>query len=323
MQEIKDIFDRSFKRIFSLSNSAILCLINGLFDTDYPPDSSIVYTNHESTNAALKHHFADVFLIINGEHHYHLEAQLYLDKNIVLRVFEYGFYHAMETQTNENFRLDFPEPIVIYLVDSPDIPPESTLHISFSGQGTFDYHVRSFIYPRHSLAELEQKNLIVLIPFQILRLRAILYDTSGRIRRPSKDEFQQLKEIVTCDIIGGIKTNLSVGNITFSDANKLIDLTNKLYEQILLHYQKRGGDQSMGVMLPGAIELPHDDIIFKLERLEELEESNTALTNKITALTDENTALADENTALVDENTALADKVEKLKARIAELETSK
>ena len=299
MQEIKDIFDRSFKRIFSLSNSAILSLINGLFGTNYPSDSTIVYTNRESTNAALKHHFADVFLVINGEHHYHLEAQIYLDSTIVLRVFEYGFYHALESRQDDSLQLDFPEPIVIYLVDSPDIPPESTLHINFSRQGTFDYHVHNFIYPRHSLAELEQKKLIVLIPFQILRLRAILYDADGLVRHPSQIEFQQLKEVVTCDIIDSIKTNYTAGNITYTDAAKLIELANGLYEQILLHYQKRGGDQSMGVMLPGAMELPHDDIIFKLE---ELEETNIALTKENATLTNEN---------------------KKLKTRIAELEASK
>ena len=108
-----------------------------------------------------------------------------------------------------------------------------------------------------------------------------------------------MKEIVACDIMDSTKTNYAAGNITYTDAAKLIELTNNLYEQILLHYQKKGGDQSMGVMLPGAMELPHDDIIFKLE---ELEETNIALTK---------------------ENTALTDEVEKLKARIAELEASK
>ena len=295
MQEIKDIFDRSFKRIFSLSNSAILCLINGLFGTDYPPDSTIVYTNRESTNATLKHHFADIFLVINNKHHYHLEAQVYLDSTIVLRIFEYGFYHALENRQNGSFQLDFPEPVVIYFVDSPDIPPESILHINFCEQGTFDYHVRNFIYPKHELAELERKKLVVLIPFQMLRLRAILYDHNGHVKYPSQSEFQQLKEIVTCDIMNSIETNHSAGNITYSDAAKLIELTNGLYEQILLHYRKKGGDQSMGTMLPGAMELPHDDIIFKLERLEELEK-------ELANLTDEN---------------------QRLKTRITELETSK
>ena len=133
---------------------------------------------------------------------------------------------------------------------------------------------------------------------------------------PSRDEFQQLKEIITCDIMDSIKTNYTAGNITYADAAKLVELTNNLYEQILLHYQERGGDQSMGVMLPGALELPHDDIIFKLERLEELEEKTAAQAGEIAMLADKNVTLSDENAILSDEN-------KKLKARIAELEASK
>ena len=302
MEEIREIFDRTFKRIFSLSNAAILSLINGLFGTNYAPDSSLVYANREAVDASLKRHFADVFLVVNNEYHYHLEAQIYSDSAIVMRVFEYGFYHALESRPDGSFQLNFPEPVVIYLVDNPDIPSDSILQINFSGQGSFDYHVRNFVYPRQTLAELEQKKLIVLIPFQMLRLRAILYDCRERVRFPSQSEFQQLKEIIASDIMENIKTNLSVGNITYADAAKLIELTNNLYEQIILHYQKRGGDQTMGVMLPGAIELPHDDIIFKLERLEELEEKNAAMADEIAALSSEN---------------------EKLKAYIAQLKASK
>ena len=65
----------------------------------------------------------------------------------------------------------------------------------------------------------------------------------------------------------------------------------------------------MGVMLPGALELPHDDIIFKLERLEELEEKTAAQAGEIAILADKNITLSDE--------------IKKLKARIAELEASK
>ena len=320
MEEIKDIFDRTFKRIFSLSNSAILSLINGLFGTDFPPDSSIVYTNRESTNEALRHHFADIFLVVNGKYTYHLEAQAYFDNTIVLRVFEYGFYQAMEARQDNIFRLDFPEPIVIYLVDYPDIPAESILHINFSGQGTFDYRVRNFIYPRHSLAELEQKKLIVLIPFQMLRLRAILYDSNGQVRFPTPAEFQQLKEIISSDIMDSIRTNFTAGNITFADANKLTDLANYLYEQILLHYQKKGGKQPMGVMLPGAVELPHDKIIFQIEKLED---ENKVLTDENRVLTVEKSAWIDEKKVLTDANISLLKEVERLKERIAELEAAK
>ena len=62
----------------------------------------------------------------------------------------------------------------------------------------------------------------------------------------------------------------------------------------------------MGIMLPGALELPHDDIFFKLDALEK-----------------KNASQAGEIAKLTGKNTALTDEIEKLKARIAELEASK
>lgn len=37
MDEINQIFDRIFKRIFTFSDMAITNLINGLFGTNHPP----------------------------------------------------------------------------------------------------------------------------------------------------------------------------------------------------------------------------------------------------------------------------------------------
>ncbi len=319
MEEIKQIFDRTFKRLFSLSNKAILNLINGLFGTDYPPESTVVYTNRESTDANLKNHYADIFILVNGQFHYHLEAQMTLDDNIVLRVFEYGFHHAMESQRDGNLHLVFPEPVVIYLVDQDDIPPESTLRIDFQGQASISYRVRNFIYLRHSLEELGQKKLIVLIPFQVLRLRSLLYDSHGRLRSPDEKAFEQLLKTVKSDIIRAINTNLSAGNITAVDAGKLLDLTNNLYQQIILHYQERGGEQAMRPLLPGAMRLPNDQFYFYVEDLEEkydaAQELNKILTERASLWEEEVSIQANRVSALEGEN-------EKLKARIKELEAA-
>ena len=42
-EEVYQIFDKVFKKIITLSAKAVINLINGLFDTDYPLDSSITY----------------------------------------------------------------------------------------------------------------------------------------------------------------------------------------------------------------------------------------------------------------------------------------
>ena len=49
MKEIHQIYDKAFKRILTLSDKAVINLINGLFGTDYPTNSKITYnwTEHE------------------------------------------------------------------------------------------------------------------------------------------------------------------------------------------------------------------------------------------------------------------------------------
>ncbi|MDD3278929.1 MAG: hypothetical protein PHG16_08610, partial [Lachnospiraceae bacterium] len=125
IEEIYQIYDRVFKRIFNLSSTAIINLINGLFETNYPLDSSIFFSNKEFVGRNLNRRFADVIVVINGDA-YHLEAQMSKDSAIVVRVFEYGFLHAMENRGDEE-DLVFPEPVVIYLDTEKEIPKTSPL----------------------------------------------------------------------------------------------------------------------------------------------------------------------------------------------------
>ena len=66
--EVYQIYDSIFKRIFTLSNLAIINMINGLFQTNYPPDSKVTYPNKEFISKSLNRRFADVFITINGIH---------------------------------------------------------------------------------------------------------------------------------------------------------------------------------------------------------------------------------------------------------------
>ena len=51
---IVHIYDRMFKKILTLSARAVIGLINGLFGTEYPPDSTITYnwTEHHDEHLA-------------------------------------------------------------------------------------------------------------------------------------------------------------------------------------------------------------------------------------------------------------------------------
>ncbi len=265
-KQIYQIYDRIFKRIFSLSNLAIINLINGLFGTNYPPDSKVEYPNKEFINSKLDKRFADIFILIAGNP-YHLKAQMTVDGSIVVRVFEYGFQYAIHNRTNDTvFR--FPEPIVIYLDTETEISDTDFITLDFGKQGTFSYQVKNFIYQEHEITELNQKKMIILIPFQLLKLRKIIE------KSPTREHFCALQELIQNDILNSIKANLQVVNITIDDANQLRELTLQLYEHIYVNYEKLGGYEDMKPLLDGAIELPLDK--YRI-RIDELEEETTSL----------------------------------------------
>ena len=273
MKEIHQIYDKAFKRILTLSDKAVINLINGLFGTDYPTNSKITYNWTEHEDKDLKRTLSDSILTINDRDIYHIEAQITEDEEIVFRVFEYGFGHAYKNRTYENGNetMMFPRPCIIYLDEGKKdkIPDEYTLILKFEDQGEFSYKVPVFKLQTISVQELNDKKLIVLLPFLLLKLRKKM----EKIR--SKENMEELQSLVANDIIDVIHKNEELGNLSHSDALDLIDLTTKLYMKIYSKYKEMGEftmrlfDQSM--------ELAGD----KYEKsVEELQEENTQLKNE-------------------------------------------
>lgn len=264
-------------------------------------DSTVTYPNKEFIERNLEHKFADIIVVLDNIYTFHLEAQMTKDKMIVLRAFEYGFYYALSTQAEQN-HLNFPEPAVIYLDQKDGIPEESILHISFGNQGSFDYRVKNYLYLAHDVTELNRKKMIVLIPFQVLRMRALLkkkqhFVKSSRTDSLNMEAFYQLQKEIKDDIMNSIKANLEFGNITKDDAKQLVELTNHLYQHICADFTMIGGQKNMNPLLPGALELPNDKYRFRIDELEK------------------------ENARYADEITKYADEITELKKRIAELES--
>ena len=65
------------RMLYTLSATAVINLINGLFGTDYPKDSTISYHWTEFEDDQLRRILADTILTINELDSYHIEAQMY------------------------------------------------------------------------------------------------------------------------------------------------------------------------------------------------------------------------------------------------------
>ena len=265
MKEIHQIYDKAFKRILTLSDKAVINLINGLFGTNYPANSKITYNWTEHEDKELKRTLSDSILTINGRDIYHIEAQMTEDEEIVFRVFEYGFGHAYKNRTYEDGSetMIFPRPCIIYLDEGKKdtIPDEYTLVLKFENQGKFSYKVPVFKLQTASLQELNDKKLIVLLPFLLLKLRKKI----EKIR--SKENMEELQKLVVNDIIGAIHKNEELGNLSCSDALDLIDLTTRLYMKIYSKY-KEMEDFTMR-MVDQSLELASDKYEKTVEELEE------------------------------------------------------
>ena len=118
---ITQIFDKILKRILlHLSKHSVVALINGLFSSNFPPDSEVTYNYTENVDDRLKKTVADIIITLRTKdqvRRFHLESQINNDNTIVIRVFEYGFYDALRHQITQGNKitLPFPSPIIIFL----------------------------------------------------------------------------------------------------------------------------------------------------------------------------------------------------------------
>ena len=270
MKEIYQIYDKAFKRILTLSDKTVINLINGLFGTDYPTNSKITYNWTEHEDKDLKRTLSDSILTINDRDIYHIEAQMTEDEEIVFRVFEYGFGHAYKNRISENGdeTLSFPRPCIVYLDEGKKdkIPDEYTLVLKFEDQGEFFYKVPVFKLQNLSLQELNDKKLIALLPFLLLKLRKKM----EKIR--SKENMEELQRLVVNDIIDTIRSNEAIGNLSSTDALDLIEMTTKLYMKIYSKYKEL--EEFTMRMVDQSLELASD----KYEKtVEELQDENNEL----------------------------------------------
>ena len=248
------------KRCLSISSGCTVSLINGLFDTDYPADSDVTYNWTENVDDGLGKTLADTIVTINGTHSYHCEFQMKKEGAIILRVFEYGFHHAMRNRAGREV-LEFPKPMIVYLYDGT-MPEKYSILIRFDEGTEIEYSVPVYPYLKRSAENpRERDQLIVLLPFQLLRLRRAIK------KERTEENKDALKKIITHDIVEVLEQNVSAGNIAAAEKDEIIELTQHLYRHI---YGKYSNEMSeVNQTMNDALVLPGDKYRFKIRKQEE------------------------------------------------------
>lgn len=157
----------------------------------------------------------------------------------------------------------FPEPKVIYLYAEGIIPNTYSLILDFGTQGTFEYCVDTVQLEKISVKELNQRKMIILIPFYLLSLQKIIR------KKRSKENLEQLKKLIFNDILGSIEMNYEYGNITMDDASRLKNLTIALYRHLYANYEEM---EDLNDMTDESLILEYD-IFLKKHNIESLDET--------------------------------------------------
>ena len=267
---VRTVYDRIFKRTMSLSSKAVVNLINGLYGTHHSSESAVFYQGTEAVKRNLGDTMADLFVQIDRRV-YHLEAQMAEDGDLVSRVFDYGYMYAERHKSGNN--LTFPEPKIIYLYSDKEIPENLMLHLNFGTQGTFDYQVSTFNFIRTSVQELNEKKMVLLIPFLLLKLRKMIE------KQRDDNTLEQLKHLLIHDILGSIEQNLKLGNIEPADAMQLKELTVRLYKHLYANYDEMERD-GVNEIVDDIMELESDKWIAKYKT--DMEKNTKEVTERVT-----------------------------------------
>ena len=145
----------------------------------------------------------------------------------------------------------------------------------FENQGEFSYRVPLVKLQNMSVEELNDKKLIALLPFQLLKLRKKIENLR------TEENLEELQKFVVDDIIDSIYKNEAVDNISHSDALDLIELTTKLYMKIYSKY-KELEDLTMR-MCDQSLELISDKYEKTVEELEEEVKCKDGVINELQA----------------------------------------
>ena len=120
-------------------------------------------------------------------------------------------------------------------------------------------------YQELSREELARRNLLALVPFQLLKLRK-------RIQKErSAENIEALKSLIIDDIIGSINNGLTEEVITASEGQKLKLMALQIYRRLFSKYKEEGSMKEIDDMTEEAMILEID--IIEQRHRRELENS--------------------------------------------------
>jgi hypothetical protein len=218
-----------------LSDKALIHFINGLFDANHPPDASVSRPSTESIGYNLKQSLADSVITIDNKASYIAEAQISDDENIVIRIFQYILNKASHTTSPEGriLHVKLHHARVIYWEHTGKTPDKEIVCFEFPDGSCCRYEIPNVKFSEYTTADLEEKNLTILLPFCVLKLRrAVKKAESGEERRALA---KQMRELIK-EIAAAAERSEKAGKMSRGDVGNIIRLTRRLHDELYWQY---------------------------------------------------------------------------------------
>jgi predicted transposase/invertase (TIGR01784 family) len=183
----------------------------------------------------MKHLYSDILIVIGGIHQYHLEAQIQDDKNMALRIFEYGFQYALRHKTEYRglLTVSMPRSCVIYLTAGKKTSKQPSFRLLFPDGSTHIYKTQAFYLLNHDIRELEERKMVILLPFYILKLRRAV-EKAGI--HETLEELSREAAAMVDEILKTAERSEKRGIVNTEELRLLIDLLDRLYTEVYRNY---------------------------------------------------------------------------------------
>jgi hypothetical protein len=254
--------DELIKKLFHLSKKPILNILNALYDDNLAETSQVSYGSTEFIRDDLVKSTADMFIeVAAGKtiYRYHIEFQTTYDKNIVIRMFRYGFEKAKElldlSDLTKPLEMEFPDPRVIFIEENEKTPDALQLRIKIPKQASLLYQVPAFRYWLYDAQQLYAKKMYLLLPLQVFKIRKYL-KAKGKMDAEAYQNLLQTAE----EVVKTVTKALAEEKITPEDAGEMQAIMLNIVEYL---YGKYGDysriDQEVKSMIktfydPGLVE---------------------------------------------------------------------
>ena len=235
----RNLFDLMFKYILQESSQqAKIHFVNGLFGKNFPLDTKVTFPITESTSIQGKklEHIQSDFIMLVSEESFIIEVQIRDDSTIALRIFEYSFAYSKRHNTTINddgalVTMRLPERIVLHLESTIHTKDKVTFRVEQSNGTYFDYETPVYKVIERDVAEFEQKDLQLLLPFYLVKYRQEVnrsIDNSLR-RREIAEEVEHIILLFEKMLERGCEAGKLTGKDSIMIMERVVQMYNELY----------------------------------------------------------------------------------------------